>query len=77
MEDIETGDDDPIFSCEFKGQEAYGFDFKAEDGESCCFICAGVEKGAENKLLTVLISASNEEELESLIAFTEEYISFE
>ena len=77
MEDIETGDEDPIFSCEFKEHEAYGFDFTAEDGEPCCFICAGIEKGAENKLLTVMISASNEEELESLIAFTEEYISFE
>ena len=76
-EDVDTENEEPIFSCEFKGQEAYGFDFKTEDGASCCFICIGAEKAGETKLLTVLTSASDNEELENLIAFVEEYISFE
>jgi hypothetical protein len=37
----------------------------------------GAEKAGETKLLTVLTSASDNEELENLLAFVEEYISFE
>lgn len=76
LEDIDTDNEEPIYSWTFKGQEAYGFDFKTEDGACCSFLCIGVEKENETKLLTVLISASDEEELESLTAFVEEYIDF-
>lgn len=75
--DISTENEEPVFSWTFKGYEAYGFDFKTEDGAACTFLCVGVEKEAETKLLTVLTSASDEEELENLISFVEEYISFE
>ena len=76
-EDVDTENDEPIYTCEFKDQEAYGFDFKTEDGAACSFLCIGVEKANETKLLTVLTSASDNEELENLMAFVEEYISFE
>ena len=76
-EDVDTENDEPIYTCEFKGQEAYGFDFKTEDGAACSFLCIGAEKANETKLLTVLTSASDNEELENLLAFVEEYISFE
>lgn len=75
--DINTENDEPVYSWEFKGHEAYGFDFKTEDGAACSFICIGVGKDDETRLLTVLTSASDDEELESLIAFVEEYISFQ
>lgn len=77
MDDIDTAEEEPIFSCTFKEHEAYGFDFKTEDGAACCFLCIGVEKGEETKLLTILTSASDEEELDSLLAFIEEYISIQ
>ena len=76
-EEVDTENDEPIYTCEFKDQEAYGFDFKTEDGAACSFLCIGVEKANETKLLTVLTSASDNEELENLMAFVEEYISFE
>ena len=76
LEDIDTENEEPVYSWSFKENEAYGFDFKTEDGASCSFLCIGVEKENETKLLTVLVSASDEEELESLTAFVEEYIDF-
>lgn len=76
MEDLGlSGDEESIFSCEFKGQEAYGFDFEAEEGQACTFICAGVEKEDGCRLFTLMLSAANAEDLDSLLKFTEEYIT--
>lgn len=73
---MEGNDEEAIYSFEFKGYEAYGFDFIPEDGQICSFICSGIEGKDGCRLLTVMATARNEEELESLLAFTEEYISF-
>ena len=64
--------EEPILCFEFKKAEAYGFSLRADDGLPCFFFCAGV--GSD--LLTVLVCAPDNDELQSLIDFVEEYLQF-
>ncbi len=72
-----SADDEPIICFEFQKREAYGFNVWTEDGLPCFFFCVGIPDKGQNKLLTVLACASGNDELQSLIDFTEEYLSVE
>lgn len=77
MEADLSADDEPIICFEFQKQEAYGFNVWTDDGLPCFFFCVGIPQKGKNHLLTVLASAINNEELQSLIDFVEEYLSVE
>ena len=69
-----TVNDEPIICFEFQKREAHGFNVYTEDGLPCFFFCVDVPAKGKNNMLTVLISASNNEELQSLLDFVEEYL---
>lgn len=70
-----TANDEPIICFGFKDCKAYGFNVWTDDGLPCFFFCTEVPAGDNTCLLTVLASAPNNDELQSLIEFAEEYIS--
>ena len=70
-----TANDEPIICFGFKDYKAYGFNVWTDDGLPCFFFCTEVPAGDNTCLLTVLASAPNNDELQSLIKFAEEYIS--
>ena len=72
-----TVNDEPIICFEFQKQEAYGFNVYTEDGLPCFFFCIDTPSKGKNHLLTVLLSAVNNEELKSLMEFVEEYLKVE
>jgi hypothetical protein len=72
-----TVNDEPIICFEFQKQEAHGFSVYTEDGLPCFFFCVDTPSKGRNHLLTVLASAKNNEELQSLIDFIEEYLKVE
>ena len=72
-----TANDEPIICFGFKDYKAYGFNVWTDDGLPCFFFCVGIPDKGQNKLLTVLTCASGNDELQSLIDFTEEYLSIE
>lgn len=74
-EDDLTAEEEPIICFSFQEREAYGFNVWTDDGLPCFFFCVGIPSKGENHLLTVLACAVNNEELQSLIDFTEEYLS--
>lgn len=75
-EDLSVNDE-PIVCFEFQKKEAYGFNVWTEDGLPCFFFCVGMPSKGKNHLLTVLMSAPDDKELESLFDFVEEYLSVE
>lgn len=75
-EDLDA-DDEPIICFEFQKKEAHGFSVYTEDNIPCFFFCIDIPSKGKNHLLTVLVSAPNNEELQSLIDFVEEYLSVE
>jgi hypothetical protein len=70
-----SSDDEPIICFEFQKREAFGFNVWTDDGIPCFFFCVGVPSKGSNHLLTVLVSAMNNDELRNLIEFTEEYLA--
>ena len=75
-EDLDVNDE-PIICFEFQKKEAHGFNVYTEDGLPCFFFCCDIPSDARKRLLTVLISAPNNDELQSLIDFVEEYLTIE
>lgn len=75
-EELEVNDE-PILCFDFKGREAYGFSLATEDGLPCFFFCINAEHQAKPYLMTVLLCASGNDELQSLLEFVEEYISYQ
>lgn len=75
-EELEVNDE-PILCFDFKGREAYGFSLTTEDGLPCFFFCINAEHQGKAYLLTVLLCASGNDELQSLLEFVEEYISYQ
>ena len=69
-----TVNDEPIICFEFQNREAFGFNVYTEEKLPCFFFCIDVKSDSEMKLLTVLTCASNNEELQGLMEFVEEYI---
>ena len=72
-EDLSVNDE-PIICFEFQKREAHGFNVYTEDGLPCFFFCVDIPSMGKNHLLTVLACAINNEELQSLIDFVEEYL---
>ena len=72
-----AANDEPILSFEFKSHVAYGFNVWTDDSLPCFFFCIDIPSKGKNNLLTVLVSAANDEELQSLIDFVEEYLEVE
>ena len=70
-----AANDEPILSFEFKNYVAYGFNVWTDDGLPCFFFCIDIPSKGKNNLLTVLVSAANDDELQSLVDFVEEYLS--
>ena len=77
LEDDLSSDEEPIICFEFQKREAYGFNVWTDDGLPCFFFCLDIPAKGKNHLLTVLISAINNEELKTLMEFVEEYLSVE
>jgi hypothetical protein len=75
-EDLDANDE-PIICFEFQKREAYGFNVWTDEGIPCFFFCVGIPDKGANNLLTVLVSAVNNDEIQSLIDFTEEYLKVE
>ena len=77
MEEDLSSDEEPILCFEFQKREAYGFSVITEEGLPCFFFCVDAPSKLGTNLLTVLVSASDDNELKSLIEFVEEYLSVE
>lgn len=73
-EDLDA-DEEPILCFGFQDYKAYGFSLSTDDGLLCFFFCIDVPSGGKTNLLTALICASDNEELQNLLEFMEEYIS--
>ena len=77
VEDDLSSDDEHIMCFEFQKHEAYGFNVWTDDGLPCFFFCMDIPSKGKNHLLTVLLSAINNDELSSLLDFVEEYLAVE
>jgi len=73
-DDLQTNEE-PILCFEFKGGKAHGFSMTTDDGLPCFFFCLDVDSKGRKNLLTVLLCAANNEEMQSLLEFVEEYIN--
>ena len=67
--------EEPIICFEFQKNEAFGFNVWTEEGVPCFFFCFSI--AGDNQLVTVLVSAMSNDELQSLVDFVEEYLSVE
>lgn len=67
--------EEPIICFGFQNHKAYGFNVWTDDGLPCFFFCIDIKSGEKTNLLTVLVSAGNNEDLKALMDFTEEYLS--
>jgi hypothetical protein len=67
--------EEPIICFEFQKKEAFGFNVWTEEGVPCFFFCYSIP--GDNQLVTVLVSALSNDELQSLVDFVEEYLSVE
>ena len=61
----------------FEDDLSHGFNVWTDDGMPCFFCCMDIPSKGKNHLLTVLISAADNEQLQDLLDFTEEYLSVE
>ena len=75
-EDLSVNDE-PILCFEFQGKKAYGFSAWADGDMPCFFFCQDIPSEDKKKLLTVLMCAANNEDLESLMDFVEENLAVE
>ena len=67
--------EEPIICFGFQDYKAYGFNVWTDDGLPCFFFCIDIPSGDKTNLLTMLLCAKDNEELQSLLEFMEEYIS--
>lgn len=72
-EDLQNNEE-PIICFQFQDYKAYGFNVWTDDGLPCFFFCIDVQSKGESKLLTVLVSAPDNDELENMMEFVEEYL---
>ena len=76
-EDNIDENEEPIVCFDFQGQEAHGFNIYTEDKLPCFFFCVGLPSKGTNHLLTVLVTAANDNDLQDLIQFVGTYLSIE
>ena len=67
---------EPILCFDFKGMEAHGFSLMTEENLPCFFFCLDITQTGENKLPTVLLRAASNKDLQSLLDFVEEHLTF-
>lgn len=76
-------EDDPICEYDFLGTTGFGFEVPTEDNLACNFICAEIgtqterEVGVGCKLFTILTTAKSYEDIDEILDFVEQNISFE
>ena len=75
-EDLQNNEE-PILCFQFQEYKAYGFNVWTDDGLPCFFFCIDVMSKGEAKLVTVLVSAKDNDELEDMMAYVEEYLNVE
>lgn len=73
-EDDIQANDEPILCFDFQGRKAYGFSMTTDDGFPCFFFCVDIESEDRTDLLTMLLCAAGNEELQTLLEFMEEYL---
>lgn len=66
--------EEPIICFKFQDRDAYGFNVWTDDGLPCFFFCIQIPSSGQSMLLTVLVSAPDNDELQNLIDFVEEYL---
>lgn len=76
-EDNIDENEEPIVCFDFQGNEAHGFNIYTEDRLPCFFFCVGLPSKGSNHLLTVLVTAANDNDLQDMIQFVETYLSVE
>ena len=76
-EDNIDENEEPIVCFDFQGQEAHGFNIYTEDKLPCFFFCVGIPSKGANNLLTVLVTAANDNDLQDLIQFVGAYLTIE
>ena len=69
--------EEPILCFDFKGKEAYGFSLNTEDGLPCFFFCMDLPSRGKNSLITVLVCAPDNKNLEDLMTLAEESLEVE
>ena len=69
-------DESPILCFDFKGIKAYGFSLITEEGLPCFFFCVDIPQPGQSKLLTVLLRAAGNDDLQNLLDFVEEHLTF-
>ena len=70
-----SANDEPILCFQFQDYKAYGFNVWTDDGMPCFFFCIDLKENDKNDLLTVLVSAPDNAELQSMMEFVEEYLT--
>lgn len=74
-EDGIQANEEPILCFAFKEYKAYGFSLTTDEGLPCFFFCIDVPSGEKTDLLTALLCAANNDDMQSLLEFTEEYLT--
>lgn len=74
-EDGLQANEEPILCFAFKEYKAYGFSLTTDEGLPCFFFCIDVPSGEKTDLLTVLLCAADNDDMQSLLEFTEEYLT--
>lgn len=74
-EDGIQANEEPILCFAFKEYKAHGFSLTTDEGLPCFFFCIDVPSGENTNLLTVLLCAANNDDMQSLLEFTEEYLT--
>ena len=77
LEDDLSADEEPVICFEFQKREAYGFNVWTDEGVPCFFFCVGIPAKGSNHLLTVLASATSNEDIQSLIDLVEKHLTID
>ena len=72
-----SANEEPILCFQFQDYKAYGFNVWTDDGMPCFFFCIDLKEEGKHDLLTVLVSAPDNAELQNMMEFVEEYLSVE
>ena len=70
-------EEDAVCEYDFLGKTAFGFEFPTEDGLACNFICVAVGEDSDSKLLTVLTTAKEFEDIDDLLDLIEEKLNLQ
>ena len=69
--------EEPIICFEFQTRKAYGFNIWTDDGLPCFFFCMDLPSRGKNSLITVLVCAPDNKDLEDLMSLAEDSLEVE